>query len=324
MTRSFGPSRPSNDVADVDTDARGDRGELVGRRAGQPGPRPPRRFGFALVLVAVGLTATACDEPNFGFPSGITPQASRMLNIWQGSVIAALVVGVIVWAMIFYACIAFRKTTDEMPAQIRYNLPVEILYTVLPIVIIAGLFYYTARDEIQVNKISKNPAVTVDVIGFRWNWQFVYSDTGKNGTQPVEVTGRPGEPAQLVLPTGRTIKFVLTSPDVIHSFWVPEFLFKRDVVPGRINQFQVTIDKTGTFVGRCAEFCGVDHDRMNFQVKVVSGADYDKYIGARSSTRSTPGNAGAGITTGAATTSAAGATTTGTSTTGTSTTGSGQ
>jgi cytochrome c oxidase subunit 2 len=311
VTRSFGPSRPSSDVADVGSDARGARGELVGRRAGRPGPRPPRRLGFALVLAGVGLTATACDEPNFGFPSGITPQAHRMLNIWQGSFIAALIVGILVWGLIFYACFAFRKTTDEMPAQIRYNLPVEILYTVLPIVVIAGLFYYTARDEIKINKVSKNPAVTINVVGFRWNWQFIYSDTGKNGTLPVEVTGRPGEPAQLVLPEGRTVKFVLTSPDVIHSFWVPDFLFKRDVVPGRINQFQVTIDKTGTFIGRCAEFCGVDHDRMNFQVKVIPGSQYDQFIAARSNTR--------GVTASASTTS-----TSSTSTSGTSTTGSGQ
>jgi cytochrome c oxidase subunit 2 len=233
------------------------------------------------VLAAVLVTATGCDAPNFGFPDGITVQSKRMLNIWQGSFIAALAVGAFVLGLILYAVIAFRKKTDEMPAQIRYNLPVEVLYTVLPVVIIAGLFYYTARDEIQVDKISKHPDVTVDVIGFRWNWQFIYNDTGKGGKAPVEVTGRPGEPAVLVLPTNRTIKFVETSPDVIHSFWVPEFLFKRDVIPGRINQFQVTIDKTGTFIGRCAELCGVDHDRMNFYVKVVTPTQYDQYIAAR-------------------------------------------
>jgi cytochrome c oxidase subunit II len=285
VTRSLGRSRPSAAPA----------GGLPGGGGSRARARGRRRVGLLAALALVGVTATGCDAPNFGFPNPITVQGDRMLNIWQGSFIAALAVGALVLGMILYAVVAFRKKTDEMPRQVRYNLPVEILYTVLPCVIIAGLFYYTARDEIQINKVSKNPDVTVDVIGFRWNWQFIYSDTGKNGQAPIEVTGRPGEPAVLVLPTDRTIKFVETSPDVIHSFWVPAFLFKRDVIPGRINQFQVTINKTGTFIGRCAELCGVDHDRMNFYLKVVTPAQYDSFLAAReaaasASTSSTTGS----------------------------------
>jgi cytochrome c oxidase subunit 2 len=233
------------------------------------------------------LSLSACDVPNFGFPDGITNQTPRILNIWKGSFIAAAIVGIFVWGLIGYAVIAFRKRSDELPRQIRYNLPVEILYTAVPLVIVAGLFYYTARDEIQINKLSKHPAMTVDVIGFRWNWQFRYLDTGQNGKPPIEVTGQPGEPATLVLPEGRSIRFVETSPDVIHSWWVPEFLFKRDVIPGRVNQFEVTINKTGTFIGRCAELCGVDHDQMNFYVKVVPGPEYDSYISKLESTPAT-------------------------------------
>ncbi len=85
----------------------------------------------------------------------------------------------------------------------------------------------------------------------------------------------------LVLPQNRSIRFVESSPDVIHSFWVPEFLFKRDVIPGRVNQFELTVTKTGTFIGRCAELCGTDHDRMNFYVKVVPQAEYDTFIADR-------------------------------------------
>jgi cytochrome c oxidase subunit 2 len=218
--------------------------------------------------------------PNFGFPEGVTNQTPRILNIWQGSVIAALAVGVFVWGLIFYAIIVFRKKTDELPRQVRYNLPVEALYTMVPVVIIAGLFYYTARDEIEINKLSDDPDVTVNVVAFRWNWQFRYADTGVPGGNevPIEVTGRTGEPAVLVLPVDRTIRFVETSPDVIHSFWVPDFLFKRDVVPGRINEFELTVTKTGTFVGRCAELCGTDHDRMNFYIKVVPQDQYDQFV----------------------------------------------
>ncbi len=262
-------------------------------RAGRPGGRTVRLTALAGLLL---VSATACTVPTFGFPKGITVQSERILSLWQGSVIAALAVGGFVWGLILYSVVAYHRRTEELPRQVRYNLPIEVLYTVVPFVIIAGLFYYTARDEIYVNKTTKDPGVTINVIGFRWNWQFRYLDTGKNGNPPIEVTGRPGEPAVLVLPAQRRIRFVETSPDVIHSFWVPEFLFKRDVIPGRVNEFELTINKTGTFIGRCAEFCGVDHDRMNFYVRVVPPADYDRFIAQRQPAGATA--AGAGTTTG--------------------------
>jgi len=117
--------------------------------------------------------------------------------------------------------------------------------------------------------------VTIGVVGFQWNWQFNYLQ------QKVQVTGEPNHRAQLVIPVGKRIRFVETSPDVIHSFWVPKFLFKRDVIPGRVNQFEVTIRQEGTFIGRCAELCGEKHDRMDFRIKVVSPQEYDTFIAAQ-------------------------------------------
>jgi cytochrome c oxidase subunit II len=234
------------------------------------------RVGSGLLLLA---TVTACELPSFGFPKGITPQAKRIYNIWSGSVIAALIVGIGVWGLIFWASFAYRKKTDELPRQVRYNLPVEILYTVVPFVIVGGLFYYTARDESKLDQKPK-PDMTVQVVGFRWNWQFGYLEQAGNGQDVVraQVTGRPGQPAVLVLPTNRSILFRETSPDVIHSFWIIEFNFKRDVIPGRVNEFEISkITRTGTFVGRCAELCGPDHDRMDFIVKVVPGQVFDQY-----------------------------------------------
>jgi cytochrome c oxidase subunit 2 len=250
--------------------------------AGRAG-RGRRRLWTGAALAVLGLAATACDVPNFGFPDGVTNQSPRILNLWQGSSIAALAVGVFVWGLIFYAIIVFRKRTDELPRQIRYNLPVEVLYTLVPVVIISGLMWFTGRDEIQIDKLSDHPDVAVEVVGFRWQWQFRYIHPGTpddNGV-PIEVTGRPGEPPVLVLPQNRTIRFAETSPDVIHSFWVPDFLFKRDVVPGRVNQFELSVTKTGTFIGRCAELCGADHDRMIFYVRVVPEDEYDRFISER-------------------------------------------
>lgn len=240
----------------------------------------PRRLVTRVISGAFLLaTVTACELPSFGFPKGITPQAKRIYNLWSGSVIAALTVGAGVWALIFWASFAYRKKTDELPRQIRYNLPIEILYTVVPFVIVGGLFYYTARDESKLDQKPKAD-MTVQVVGFRWNWSFGYIEKGSDGKDVIraQVTGRPGQPAVLVLPTNRSILFKETSQDVVHSFWIIEFNFKRDVIPGRVNEFEISkITKTGTFVGRCAELCGVDHDRMNFILKVVPDKVFDQY-----------------------------------------------
>ena len=242
--------------------------------------RSTRRTARRLALAAAAaLFASGCSAQesldnafNLGFPEPITDQAERIQNLWVGSVAAATVVGIFVWGLIFYAVLRYRKNSDELPRQVRYNLPIEVLYTVVPFVIIAVLFFYTAVDENYVNKVAKDPDVVINIVGFQWNWQFNYADEG------VRVTGSPQQPAQMVLPINKRIRFIETSPDVIHSWFVPSFLFKRDVVPGRANSFEVTIRKTGTFVGRCAEFCGEKHDRMNFSVRTVEPAEYDAYI----------------------------------------------
>ena len=189
MRSSFGRTRPAG----------GAHGRTV------HGSRTRRGIRLGVGLSVLALAASACQEPRFGFPGGATVQSHRILNLWQGSAIAALTVGVIVWGLIFYAIIAFRKRSEALPRQVRYNLPVEVLYTIVPFVVVVGLFYYTARDETKIDHLSKNPDVTVNVVGFRWNWQFRYMDTGKNGGNLVEVTGQPGVPAVLEIPEGRTV-----------------------------------------------------------------------------------------------------------------------
>ena len=221
------------------------------------------------------LGATGCTAdwiPNWGFPNPITVQGQWVLVLWKATFLAAiciggLVIGIVIWAVIFH-----RKKSEALPRQVRYNIPIEVLYTVLPIIVIAVLFYYTAVVEWREDKLSAHPDMVIGVVGFQWNWQFNYVNQG------LQATGRPGEPAKLVLPTNRTIRFVETSPDVIHSFWVPAFLFKRDVIPGRDNQFEITITRTGNYIGRCAELCGVDHDRMDFFVQVLSPGDFSKWL----------------------------------------------
>jgi cytochrome c oxidase subunit II len=242
-----------------------------------------------------GLTLTGCDLNNelfrVGWPEGITDQADEMRRLWTGSVIAALIVGVIVWALIIWCMVRYRKRGDELPRQTAYNLPFEIIYTVIPFVIIAVLFFFTVVTQNKVQERSNDPDLTVAVNAFKWNWQFVYPDSpGPDGT-PVNTVGNSEQIPILVLPAGRTIRFEVASADVIHSFWVPEFLFKLDVIPGnengRNNVFQVTVNKTGAYVGRCAELCGTYHAYMNFEVRAVSGSDFDAYIAARQAGQTT-------------------------------------
>jgi cytochrome c oxidase subunit 2 len=205
----------------------------------------------------------------------MTHQADVIYETWLGSVAAALAVGVFVWGLIVFAVIRYRKNTDELPRQVRYNLPIEVLYTVVPFVIISVLFYYTAVNENFVNDTKKNPDLIVDVVGFQWNWQFQYPK------EKLQVTGTLTQPAVMYLPADRRIRFVESSPDVIHSWFVPAFMFKRDVIPGRLNSFELKIKPSAvnhTFIGRCAEFCGEKHSRMNFYVKVVTASQFDDYL----------------------------------------------
>jgi len=167
---------------------------------------------------------------------------------------------------------------------VRYNLPIEVLYTVVPVILVAVLFYFTAIRENDEDKFSQRPDVNINVVGYQWAWQFNYLDDG------ISISGRPGRYPQLVLPVGETVRFYETSPDVIHAFWVIPFLFKRDVVPGKNNMFEVTLTHTGTFQGKCTEYCGVDHDRMLFTLKVMSKPDYESWLATAKATAAADNN----------------------------------
>jgi cytochrome c oxidase subunit 2 len=239
-------------------------------------------------VVVCALALSGCSESaKRGYlPVGVTNQSDRITTLWTGSWIAALGVGVLVWGLIGWCVVAYRRKDDdpELPEQLRYNVPIEILYTIVPVFMIAVLFVYTARDEAALMDVSAKPEVTVNVVGKQWNWDFNYVDAGTYEDESlVALTGKPGVAATLpalYLPVNKRVEFVLTSRDVIHSFWVPQFLQKLDVIPGRVNRFQVVPTEIGTFQGKCAELCGAYHSAMLFQVKVVSQADYDAHMAA--------------------------------------------
>lgn len=253
--------------------------------------RPWRGLAPALLLGAV-LSACGNDGPTFGAPRGATRQGRDIFRLWQGSMWAAVAVGVFVWALILFAVIRFRRRSgdeDAVPKQTHANVPLEIVYTATPLVIVAVLFLVNVRTQDRVDHVSADPAVTIEVTAFQWQWRFRYRDAN------VEVVGTPEADPVMVLPAGSTVRLVLRTTDVQHSFYVPEFLYKRDAVPGITNEIDLEVLEEGRYDGRCAEFCGLLHDRMDFVVEAVPRAEFDRWIAEQRTSPNTAGTAvGAG------------------------------
>ncbi len=297
-----------------------------------------RGMAVTVVLGGMALLLSGCswsDVIGLGWPKGITPEAHANYDLWIGSVIASLVVGAIVWGLTFWTCAFHRKkkTDTDFPRQFGYNMPLELVLTVIPFLIISVLFYFTVVVQEQMTAKTDDPEVVIDVTAFQWNWKFGYQkvefadgtfsydgadperqaavssrtegvnehghevrgaihgrnpqDRGYLNFDKIETLGTSEEIPVLVLPKGKRIEFQLASADVIHAFWVPEFLFKRDVMPDpksnySDNVFQVSqIEQTGAFVGRCAEMCGTYHSMMNFEIRVVEPNDFKAYLEQR-------------------------------------------
>jgi cytochrome c oxidase subunit 2 len=250
-----------------------------------------RRTGVAGLVAAGMLAMGGCSRAQnvsikrLAQPIGASDRTESMHQLWMWSWLAAMIVGVVVWGLILYAAVKFRRRRDdEIPVQTRYNLPIEILYTAVPIVIVIVLFYFTVQVQDQTLAAAKTnggkPDHTVTVVGQQWSWTFNYvKDPALDGKTTVFESGTPAVRPTLELPVNKSVRINLRSPDVIHSFWVPAFLFKMDVFPGsQKNHFDLTPTRIGTYRGRCAELCGTYHSRMLFNVKVVSESDYAAYL----------------------------------------------
>lgn len=215
---------------------------------------------------------------------------------WVLFALVGLAVALLVWGLILFAVIRWRRPrgplprdakqpprhsdpstssgeecATDFPPQFRNNNPLEIAWTVAPLLLVIGLFVYTYRAEANVESLVPKPDVTIAVNGYRWGWTFTYDGGGP------AINGAARNPPEMVIPLGETTRIVLTSSDVNHAFWVPDFLFKRDAIPGRTSSFDLRPSKLGTFLGHCAEFCGLDHALMNFSVRVVQPDEYARW-----------------------------------------------
>ena len=237
------------------------------------------------VLAIAAVVLSGCspvddsDVQRLALPVEASDRSGAMWDVWLGAWIAVLVVFLLVFGLMLYAMIRYRRRSeDEVPVQIRYNLPIEALYTFAPVIIVAVFFFHTVTSQNDMLRDVKNPDHTIEVVGSKWQWAFNYlNEDATQGTDVFDI-GTPQDPTELWLPVNESVRFNLVSPDVIHSFWVPEFYFKMDVVPGHDNHFDMTPTREGTFTGRCAELCGLYHSRMIFKVHVVSKAEYEEHL----------------------------------------------
>lgn len=204
-------------------------------------------------------------------------QGDDLRGVWYIFFGGACFIAVIVYGLIFYALLRWRRRRggeDRIPPQFHSNPGIEITGVVIPLIMVIGLFYITYIREGVVDFLKPHPYATVDVTAYRWSWQFRYPG------HHIVINGTAHNPPTLVMPAGKMTQINLYSSDVVHSFWVPSFLFKRDATPGYTMHFDVTPKEAGVYHGECVEYCGLDHALMTFNVKVVPADQYDRWLAA--------------------------------------------
>ncbi|WP_394289540.1 cytochrome c oxidase subunit II [Microbacterium sp.] len=263
--------------------------------------RVKRRLRWAAVplAIATAVSLAACSPttangflPGFDEEGGqATNQTSMIAGLWTTSWIVILAVGVITWTLMGFAAIAYRRRKGQsgLPVQLRYNMPIEMFFTIAPVILVLGFFAFTARDQAILEAQHEEPDVCITAIGKQWAWDFQYNGTDCEDTEDsvwtmgvqaqTDAQGNViNEVPELVLPVDKKVTLKLASRDVIHSFWIIDFLYKKDMIPARDNYWSFIPTKEGEFAGKCAELCGQYHSMMLFNVKVVSEAEYEDYL----------------------------------------------
>jgi cytochrome c oxidase subunit II len=246
-------------------------------RRWEPGRAGSRARIVALVVVGA-IVLAGCGQ----FP-GATEQSRPVKELYDLLFIVATVIFLLVEGLILWPALRYRRKDDVLPPQFHGNNLLEIGWTVAPMIIVAVLFVLSFQVINKVNALPANPRVTVNILSFQWQWQFTYAGqkvTVEKGQPPqdLSIKGTIAKPPHIYLPVGEQIHFNEQSKDVIHSFYIPEFLFKRDLIPGHTNQFSLTIAKPGVYHGQCAQFCGLAHGQMHFYVHAVERPEFDKWL----------------------------------------------
>jgi len=269
---------------------RTDRPRNTARRSRAGSSRLARWAVLPIGAVVVTVLAGCTQQELQGFlPGGpdVTNHTEGVISLWVNSWIVLLVIGIITWALTIWAAIAYRRRKGQtgFPVQLRYNMPIEFFYTVVPFILVVGFFAFTAKEQTAIETDPGDPDVQIEVYGKQWAWDFNYlsDDVYSPGVQAQDRLGSDGnvDPDKLptlYLPVGEKVQIDIASRDVAHSFWIVDFLYKKDAIPSHPNHMYFTPLKEGTYAGKCAELCGQYHADMLFQVKVVSPDEYDAYI----------------------------------------------
>jgi cytochrome c oxidase subunit 2 len=221
---------------------------------------------------------------DLGSPHGVTTQDHWVRQLWHITYFFAVPIGVIVLGGIIWCVIRYRDKGDgsgggRKAAQFQYHIPIEAAYTIIPLVIVAVVFGFMYSAENNVNKVSKTPAVKITVEGFQWGWRFTYPNGhAEVGTvaNELNINSNDNLPV-LYLPANETVQLHLVSDDVVHTFYVKEFLYNRDLIPGINNTVDFNVNKTGMYQGQCNNICGQYHAYMRFLVQVMTPADYSTW-----------------------------------------------
>lgn len=246
---------------------------------------------FALGAFGAAMVFTGCSSRG-GVPEPASRQGDDVLDLWRILLAAGVAVGVLVTALILWTVVRYRRPKaagpDDLPKQTASNVPIEVIYTVVPLAIVALLFGLTMRTQHRITKEGDGPDLAVEVTGFQWGWRFRYPAQG------VTITGDANHPPTLVLPAGADVRLRLVAADVVHSFFVPAFLVKKDLIPGIDNSLEIRPTEVGRFPAVCAEFCGLDHWRMTFDVEVVRPEAFQAFLADQQPVPGGPGPDGTG------------------------------
>ncbi|MDP3952067.1 cytochrome c oxidase subunit II [Microbacterium sp.] len=250
--------------------------------------------GIATAVALAGCSPTELHGFLPGFVedgTAATNQTDRVAGLWVNSWIVLLAVGIITWALMGWAAVAYRRRKGQtgLPVQMRYNMPIEIFYTVIPLILVMGMFFFTARDQAEIETQWDDADVEITAIGKQWAFDFMYAGEDDDLSDAVWTMGVQAQPdaegnidteklPTLVLPVDQKVHISLQSRDVIHSFWIIDFLYKKDMYIGKDNSWSFIPTRVGEYAGKCAELCGEYHSMMLFNVKVVEQDEYDEYV----------------------------------------------
>jgi cytochrome c oxidase subunit II len=202
----------------------------------------------------------------------IADTSTRFADLFSVYEWLLIAVAAIVFALVVFAVVRYRRRGDEHPRGKDRRTVLESVYALVLTAVAVTLVTLTFRTEDKIDPVAARPGLRVDILAFQWQWRFGYPQYGKT------VLGTNAREPTLVLPVRTVVEFVGISRDVIHSFWVPAARFKRDEFPKRHTRFDLTFERVGTYLGRCAEFCGLRHTDMGFVVKVVTRAEFQRWV----------------------------------------------